>query len=165
MNTRTITIDLDRMETTITSRLNMDYISEQGFMVIDEVDNIPMPDSKYDSKYKRTKFNDVKITLSDTEQLINLIEKKALVLAVKYQDINTSDMDITLSNERGYVCAEFCGGVYEVSIRTDIGAERYEASVGNELVMFNKLDDAVESFFDCIEEAVKEVIRREERDN
>ncbi|MEB3708030.1 hypothetical protein VOD09_24590, partial [Escherichia coli] len=121
----------------------------------------PMPDSKY----KRTKFNDVKITLSDTEQLINLIEKKALVLAVKYQDINTSDMDITLSNERGYVCAEFCGGVYEVSIRTDIGAERYEASVGNELVMFNKLDDAVESFFDCIEEAVKEVIRREGRDN
>ncbi|HGF0733247.1 TPA: hypothetical protein ACF7XG_005739, partial [Klebsiella pneumoniae] len=117
------------------------------------------------NNYKRTKFNDVKITLSDTEQLINLIEKKALVLAVKYQDINTSDMDITLSNERGYVCAEFCGGVYEVSIRTDIAAGRYEASVGNELVMFNRLDDAVESFFDCIEEAVKEVIRREGRDN
>ncbi|ENR3186420.1 hypothetical protein ACE2A4_004544 [Salmonella enterica] len=161
MNTRTITIDLERMEPTITSRLNMDYISEQGFMVIDEVDNIPMPDSKY----KRTKFNDVKITISDTEQLINLIEKKSLVLAVKYQDINTSDMDITLSTERGYVCAEFCGGVYEVSIRTDIGAERYEASVGNELIMFNKLDDAVESFFECIEEAIKEVIRKEGRDN
>ncbi|EAW2768943.1 hypothetical protein RNV14_004451 [Salmonella enterica] len=161
MNTRTITIDLERMEPTITSRLNMDYISEQGFMVIDEVDNIPMPDSKY----KRTKFNDVKITISDTEQLINLIEKKSLVLAVKYQGINTSDMDITLSTERGYVCAEFCGGVYEVSIRTDIGAERYEASVGNELIMFNKLDDAVESFFECIEEAIKEVIRKEGRDN
>ncbi|HBB7822457.1 TPA: hypothetical protein KCN09_004556 [Escherichia coli] len=161
MNTRTITIDLERMEPTITSRLNMDYISEQGFMVIDEVDNIPMPDSKY----KRTKFNDVKITISDTEQLINLIEKKSLVLAVKYQDINTSDMDITLSTERGYVCAEFCGGVYEVSIRTDIGAERYEASVGNELIMFNKLDDAVESFFECIEEAIKEVIRKEGGDN
>ncbi|EAA7344607.1 hypothetical protein HW89_23445 [Salmonella enterica] len=161
MNKRTITMDLDRMEPTITSRLLMDYISEQGYMIINEVDNIPMPDSKY----KRTKFNDVKITLSDTEQLINLIEKKALLLAFKYQDINSSDMDITLSNERGYVCAEFCGGVYEVSIRTDIGAERYEASVGNELVMFNKLDDAVESFFDCIEEAVKEVIRREGRDN
>ncbi|ECE4761064.1 hypothetical protein DC502_20960 [Salmonella enterica] len=161
MNTRTIIIDLERMEPTITSRLNMDYISEQGFMVIDEVDNIPMPDSKY----KRTKFNDVKITISDTEQLINLIEKKSLVLAVKYQGINTSDMDITLSTERGYVCAEFCGGVYEVSIRTDIGAERYEASVGNELIMFNKLDDAVESFFECIEEAIKEVIRKEGRDN
>ncbi|EHG2507872.1 hypothetical protein J4084_004492 [Salmonella enterica] len=161
MNTRTITMDLDRMEQSITSRLNMNYINEQGFMVIDEVDNIPMPDSNY----KRTKFNDVKITLSDTDQLISLIEKKALVLAVKYQDINTSDMDITVSTERGYVCAEFCGSVYEVSIRTDIGAGRYEASVGNELVMFNKLDDAVESFFDCIEEAVKEVIRREGRDN
>ncbi|EJV4560971.1 TPA: hypothetical protein HFQ00_004876 [Escherichia coli] len=159
MNTRTITMDLDRMEPTITSRLNMDYISEQGFMVIDEVDNFPMPKSEY----KRIKFNDVKITLSDTEQLINLIEKKALVLAVKYQGINTSDMDITLSTERGYVCAEFCGGVYEVSIRTDIGAERYEASVGNELVMFSRLDDAVESFFDCIEEAVEEVIRKEGR--
>ncbi|MBK0019096.1 hypothetical protein [Kosakonia sp. S42] len=160
MNTRTITMDLDRMEPTITSRLNMDYISEQGFMVIDEVDNFPMPKSEY----KRIKFNDVKITLGDTEQLINLIEKKALVLAVKYQGINTSDMDITLSTERGYVCAEFCGGVYEVSIRTDIGAERYEASVGNELVMFSRLDDAVESFFDCIEEAVEEVIRKEGRD-
>lgn len=159
MNTRTITMDLDRMEPTITSRLNMDYTSEQGFMVIDEVDNFPMPKSEY----KRIKFNDVKITLSDTEQLINLIEKKALVLAVKYQGINTSDMDITLSTERGYVCAEFCGGVYEVSIRTDIGAERYEASVGNELVMFSRLDDAVESFFDCIEEAVEEVIRKEGR--
>ncbi|HGL6196856.1 TPA: hypothetical protein ACKFZJ_004649 [Klebsiella pneumoniae] len=161
MNTRTITIDLERMEPTITSRLNMDYISEQGFMVIDEVDNIPMPDSKY----KRTKFNDVKITISDTEQLINLIEKKSLVLAVKYQGINTSDLDITLSTERGYVCAEFCGGVYEVSLRTDIGAGRYEASVGNELVMFSRLDDAVESFFECIEEAVKEQIRKEGRDN
>ncbi|EBK1945006.1 hypothetical protein OPR88_23745 [Enterobacter hormaechei] len=161
MNTRTITMDLDRMEPTITSRLNMDYISEQGFMVIDEVDNFPMPKSEY----KRIKFNDVKITLSDTEQLINLIEKKALVLAVKYQGINTSDMDITLSTERGYVCAEFCGGVYEVSLRTDIGAGRYEASVGNELVMFSRLNDAVESFFDCIEEAVKEVIRKEARDN
>lgn len=160
MNTRTITMDLDRMEPTITSRLNMDYISEQGFMVIDEVDNFPMPKSEY----KRIKFNDVKITLSDTEQLINLIEKKALVLAVKYQGINTSDMDITLSTERGYVCAEFCGGVYEVSIRTDIGAERYEASVGNELVMFSRLDDAVESFFECIEDAVKEQIRKEGRD-
>ncbi|MDH0441997.1 hypothetical protein [Enterobacter cloacae] len=161
MNKRTITMDLDRMEPTITSRLLMDYISEQGYMIINEVDNIPMPKNNY----KRTKFNDVKITLSDTEQLIKLIEKKALVLAVKYQDINTSDMDITLSNERGYVCAEFCGGVYEVSIRTDIGAGRYEASVGNELVMFSRLNDAVESFFDCIEEAVKEVIRREGRDN
>lgn len=159
MNTRTITMNLDRMEPTITSRLNMDYISEQAFMVIDEIDNIPMPNSKY----KRSKFSDVKIILSDTELLINLIEKKALVLAVKYQDINTSDMHITLSTERGYVCAEFCGGVYEVSIRTDI-AGRYEASVGDELVMFNRLEDAVESFFDCIEEAVKEVIRREGRD-
>ncbi|HHA1690685.1 TPA: hypothetical protein ACOEF7_004528, partial [Enterobacter hormaechei subsp. xiangfangensis] len=83
MNKRTITMDLDRMEPTITSRLLMDYISEQGYMIINEVDNIPMPKNNY----KRTKFNDVKITLSDTEQLINLIEKKALVLAVKYQDI------------------------------------------------------------------------------
>ncbi|EIX0473052.1 hypothetical protein MGZ59_004344 [Salmonella enterica subsp. enterica serovar Anatum] len=161
MNTRTITIDLERMEPTITSHILMDYISEQGYMIINEVDNIKMPNSKY----KRAKFNDVKITLSDTEQLINLIEKKALLLAFKYQDINTSDMDITLSNERGYVCAEYCGGVYEVSLRTDIGAGHYEASVGNELVMFSRLDDAVESFFECIEEAVKEVIRKEGRDN
>jgi hypothetical protein len=82
------------------------------------------------------------------------------MLSIVYQDINAQDLDITLSTERGYVCAEFCG-VYEISIRTDIGAGRYEASVGNELVMFNRLDDVVESFFDCIEEAVKEVIRRE----
>lgn len=161
MNTRTITIDLERIEPEVSSRLNMDYISEQGFIVIDEVDNISMPKNKY----KRIKFSDVEITLSDTEELINLIEKRALVIAAKYKDINTSDMVITLSNERGYVCAEFCGGVYEVSIRTDIGAERYEASVGDELVMFSSLDDAVESFFKCIEEAVKEVIRRQGRDN
>ena len=53
MNKRTITMDLDRMEPTITSRLLMDYISEQGYMIINEVDNIPMPKNNY----KRTKFN------------------------------------------------------------------------------------------------------------
>ncbi|ENM7576427.1 hypothetical protein AB8N08_004789, partial [Salmonella enterica] len=106
-----------------------------------------------------------KKSFSDIEKLITLIEVKALMLNIVYQEINAQDLDITLSTERGYVCAEFCGGVYEVSIRTDIGAGRYEASVGNELVMFSRLDDAVESFFDCIEEAVKEVIRREVGDN
>ncbi|EKH0926874.1 hypothetical protein O6J77_004625 [Salmonella enterica] len=123
--------------------------NESGFLEVDELDNIEVQKNSF----------------SDIEKLITLIEVKALMLSIVYQDINTSDMDITLSTERGYVCAEFCGGVYEVSIRTDIGAGRYEASVGNELVMFNRLDDAVESFFDCIEEAVKEVIRREGGDN
>ncbi|ECL9934468.1 hypothetical protein CQ29_22835 [Salmonella enterica subsp. enterica serovar Enteritidis] len=123
--------------------------NEGGFLDVDELDNIEV---------QRKSF-------SDFEKLITLIEVKTLMLSNVYQEVNAQDLDITLSTERGYVCAEFCGGVYEVSIRTDIGAERYEASVGNELVMFNKLDDAVESFFDCIEEAVKEVIRREGRDN
>ncbi|EBH8708755.1 hypothetical protein AIK90_24900 [Salmonella enterica subsp. enterica serovar Newport str. CFSAN001734] len=123
--------------------------NEGGFLEVDELDKIEV---------QRKSFSDI-------EKLITLIEVKTLMLSNVYQEVNAQDLDITLSTERGYVCAEFCGGVYEVSIRTDIGAERYEASVGNELVMFNKLDDAVESFFDCIEEAVKEVIRREGRDN
>ncbi|EJO1873231.1 hypothetical protein NRC09_003227 [Salmonella enterica] len=123
--------------------------NEGGFLEVDELDKIEV---------QRKSFSDI-------EKLITLIEVKTLMLSNVYQDINKSDMDITLSTERGYVCAEFCGGVYEISLRTDIGAGSYEASVGNELVMFSRLDDAVESFFECIEEAVKEQIRKEGRDN
>ncbi|KSY65008.1 hypothetical protein [Klebsiella pneumoniae] len=123
--------------------------NEGGFLEVDELDKIEV---------QRKSFSDI-------EKLITLIEVKTLMLSNVYQEVNAQDLDITLSTERGYVCAEFCGGVYEVSLRTDIGAGHYEASVGNELVMFSRLDDAVESFFECIEEAVKEVIRREGRDN
>jgi hypothetical protein len=123
--------------------------NEGGFLEVDELDKIEV---------QRKSFSDI-------EKLITLIEVKTLMLSNVYQEVNAQDLDITLSTERGYVCAEFCGGVYEVSLRTDIGAGRYEASVGNELVMFSRLNDAVESFFDCIEEAVKEVIRKEARDN
>ncbi|HBX5304526.1 TPA: hypothetical protein MH412_24935 [Klebsiella pneumoniae] len=123
--------------------------NEGGFLEVDELDEIEI---------QRKSFSDI-------EKLITLIEVKTLILSNVYQEVNTQNLDITLSTERGYVCAEFCGGVYEVSLRTDIGAGHYEASVGNELVMFSRLDDAVESFFECIEEAVKEVIRREGRDN
>ncbi|ELH1180334.1 hypothetical protein Q8B99_004490 [Salmonella enterica] len=123
--------------------------NEGGFIEVDELDKIEV---------QRKSFSDI-------EKLITLIEVKTLMLSNVYQEVNAQDLDITLSTERGYVCAEFCGGVYEVSLRTDIGAGRYEASVGNELVMFSRLDDAVESFFECIEEAVKEQIRKEGRDN
>ncbi|EGJ8061820.1 hypothetical protein INU79_004561 [Salmonella enterica] len=123
--------------------------NECGFLEVDELDNIEV---------QRKSF-------SDFEKLITLIEVKTLMLSNVYQEVNAQDLDITLSTERGYVCAEFCGGVYEVSLRTDIGAGRYEASVGDELVMFSRLDDAVESFFESIEEAVKEQIRKEGRDN
>ena len=123
--------------------------NEGGFLEVDELDKIEV----------QRKF------FSDIEKLITLIEVKTLMLSNVYQEVNAQDLDITLSTERGYVCAEFCGGVYEVSLRTDIGAGHYEASVGNELVMFSRLDDAVESFFECIEEAVKEQIRKEGRDN
>ncbi|MBL9391562.1 hypothetical protein LVT27_24630 [Klebsiella pneumoniae] len=123
--------------------------NEGGFLEVDELDKIEV---------QRKSFSDI-------EKLITLIEVKTLMLSNVYQEVNTQDLDITLSTERGYVCAEFCGGVYEVSLRTDIGAGHYEASVGNELVMFSRLDDAVESFFECIEEAVKEQIRKEGRDN
>ncbi|HHT2740724.1 TPA: hypothetical protein ACTYF4_004728 [Enterobacter hormaechei] len=123
--------------------------NEGGFLEVDELDKIEV---------QRKSFSDI-------EKLITLIEVKTLMLSNVYQEVNAQDLDITLSTERGYVCAEFCGGVYEVSLRTDIGAGHYEASVGNELVMFSRLDDAVESFFECIEEAVKEVIRKEGRDN
>ncbi|ECR9490956.1 hypothetical protein F2G91_23425 [Salmonella enterica] len=123
--------------------------NECGFLEVDELDNIEV---------QRKSFSDI-------EKLITLIEVKTLMLSNVYQEVNAQDLDITLSTERGYICAEFCGGVYEVSLRTDIGAGRYEASVGNELVMFSRLDDAVESFFECIEEAVKEQIRKEGRDN
>ncbi|HHU0485405.1 TPA: hypothetical protein ACT9ZH_005174 [Klebsiella pneumoniae] len=123
--------------------------NECGFLEVDELDSIEV---------QRKSFSDI-------EKLITLIEVKTLMLSNVYQEVNAQDLDITLSTERGYICAEFCGGVYEVSLRTDIGAGRYEASVGNELVMFSRLDDAVESFFECIEEAVKEQIRKEGRDN
>ncbi|HHK8336355.1 TPA: hypothetical protein ACQVKO_005250, partial [Serratia marcescens] len=123
--------------------------NEGGFLEVDELDKIEV---------QRKSFSDI-------EKLITLIEVKTLMLSNVYQEVNAQDLDITLSTERGYVCAEFCGGVYEVSLRTDIGAGHYEASVGNELVMFSRLDDAVESFFECIEEAVKEQIRKEGRDN
>lgn len=160
MNTRTITIDLDKMEPEVISRLNMDFKeNEQGFIEIDEVDNISI------IKKERVKSKDVKLTFNETYKLVDLIEKKALVLAVKYQD-NTSglDMEITLSNDRGYTCVEFCGGVYEVSIRTDIREGLYEASVGDELVMFDSLDDAVSSFFKCIENAIEQILEKEGRD-
>ncbi|ELY3814295.1 hypothetical protein SMY00_004309, partial [Cronobacter sakazakii] len=123
--------------------------NEGGFLEVDELDKI---------EFQRKSFSDI-------EKLITLIEVKTLMLSNVYQEVNAQDLDITLSTERGYVCAEFCGGVYEVSLRTDIGAGHYEASVGNELVMFSRLDDAVESFFECIEDAVKEQIRKEGRDN
>ncbi|EDS7657973.1 hypothetical protein C0N38_004323 [Salmonella enterica subsp. enterica serovar Oranienburg] len=123
--------------------------NEGGFLEVDELDKIEV---------QRKSFSDI-------EKLITLIEVKTLMLSNVYQEVNAQDLDITLSTERGYVCAEFCGGVYEVSLRTDISAGHYEASVGNELVMFSRLDDAVESFFECIEEAVKEQIRKEGRDN
>ncbi|EKI8256704.1 hypothetical protein PFV45_004564 [Salmonella enterica] len=123
--------------------------NEGGFIEVDELDKIEV---------QRKSFSDI-------EKLITLIEVKTLMLSNVYQEVNAQDLDITLSTERGYVCAEFCGGVYEVSLRTDIGAGHYEASVGNELVMFSRLDDAVESFFECIEEAVKEQIRKEGRDS
>ncbi|HDU3663290.1 TPA: hypothetical protein RFW42_005474 [Klebsiella pneumoniae subsp. pneumoniae] len=123
--------------------------NEGGFLEVDELDKIEV---------QRKSFSDI-------EKLITLIEVKTLMLSNVYQEVNAQDLDITLSTERGYVCAEFCGGVYEVSLRTDIGAGHYEASVGNELVMFSRLDDAVESFFECIEEAVKEQIRKEGRDS
>ncbi|EKQ5512629.1 hypothetical protein P5Y60_004337 [Salmonella enterica] len=122
--------------------------NEGGFLEVDELDKIEV---------QRKSFSDI-------EKLITLIEVKTLMLSNVYQEVNAQDLDITLSTERGYVCAEFCGGVYEVSLRTDIGAGHYEASVGNELVMFSRLDDAVESFFECIEDAVKEQIRKEGRD-
>ncbi|EHH1422048.1 hypothetical protein J7F89_004610 [Salmonella enterica subsp. enterica serovar Typhimurium] len=123
--------------------------NEGGFIEVDELDKIEV---------QRKSFSDI-------EKLITLIEVKTLMLSNVYQEVNAQDLDITLSTERGYVCTEFCGGVYEVSLRTDIGAGHYEASVGNELVMFSRLDDAVESFFECIEEAVKEQIRKEGRDS
>ena len=56
----------------------------------------------------------------------------------------------------------FCGGIYEVSIipvDLNIGLEgevMFIASVGYELVRFPSLIDAVESFYSCIDEAIKQ---------
>ncbi|EFQ1931659.1 hypothetical protein H1K95_004228 [Salmonella enterica] len=66
------------------------------------------------------------------------------------------------TTDNGYPSVVFCGGIYEVSIiPVDYkqgleGEVMFIASVGNELVKFPSLIDAVESFYSCIDEAIKQ---------
>lgn len=75
----------------------------------------------------------------------------------RYEEENC---EILYNTDNGYPSVVFCGGIYEVSIMPvdfDRGLEgevMFIASVGNELIKFTSLIDAVESFYSCIDEAI-----------
>lgn len=111
-----------------------------GFLYIDEVDKFSL------------------VSNEKKAQLKNLADLFKLGLAIGLfieEELNTKDFPYVAHYERGYPCAEYCGGMFEVSIRTDIGPECYEASVGAEILRFASLEDAVASFIECIKDSLK----------
>lgn len=111
-----------------------------GFLYIDEVDN-----------FSRVS-NEKKAELKNFSDLIKL--GLAIGLSIE-KELNTKEFPYVAHYERGYPCAEYCGGMFEISIRTDIGPDYYEASVGAEIVRFASLDDAVASFVECIKDSIR----------
>ncbi|MEP8548504.1 hypothetical protein ABKV47_21680 [Enterobacter hormaechei] len=111
-----------------------------GFLYIDEVDKFSLVSNEKKAELK------------------NLADLFKLGLAISLyieEELNTKDFPYVAHNERGYPCAEYRGGVFEVSIRTDISPNCYEASVGAEILRFASLEDAVASFVECIKDSLK----------
>ena len=113
--------------------------SSNGFFYIDEIDELSLVS------------NEKKAELKNLADLFKLGLTISLYIE---EELNTKDFPYVAHNERGYPCAEYRGGVFEVSIRTDISPNCYEASVGAEILRFASLEDAVASFIECIKDSL-----------
>ncbi|WP_276377813.1 hypothetical protein [Escherichia coli] len=97
-----------------------------------------------------------------TESYIDQLQTLIILKNFMNERYEEENCEILYTTDNGYPSVVFCGGVYEVSIiPVDYkqgleGEVMFIASVGNELVKFPSLIDAVESFYSCIDEAIKQ---------
>ena len=111
-----------------------------------------------------------------TESYIDQLQTLIILKNFMNERYEEEDCEILYTTDNGYPSVVFCGGIYEVSIIpvdykqglegevmfiASVGNELVKFSslidaVGNELVKFSSLIDAVESFYSCIDEAIKQ---------
>lgn len=95
-----------------------------------------------------------------TESYIDQLQTLIILKNFMNERYEEENCEILYTFDNGYPSCIFCGGIYEVSIMpVDLnegleGEVMFIASVGDELVKFSNLLDAVDSFYSCIDEAI-----------
>lgn len=95
-----------------------------------------------------------------TESYIDQLQTLIILKNFMNERYKEENCETLYTTDSGYPSVVFCGGIYEVSIvPVDFnkgleGEVMFIASVGNELIKFPSLIDAVESFYSCIDEAI-----------